>query len=108
MAAPPVTPGVHIQEKTQGLQLVAAQYGDELRPLVQSLWEFTLPTLATAFSDAGTDQLLWHECLQARSPPCGPRSVLNIGSRKCCGAVLCQEKLVTCSASCLRRRCLQL
>ena len=82
MAAPPVTPGVHIQEKTQGLQLVAAQYGDELRPLVQSLWEFTLPTLATAFSDAGTDQLLWHECLQARSPPCGSRPGFNSGIRQ--------------------------
>jgi hypothetical protein len=55
-----------VQEKTQGLQFYSAQHPDELRPLVQSLWEFVLPTLATTFSDAGADQLLWQQCLQAR------------------------------------------
>lgn len=53
-----------MQEKTQGLTFYSAQHPDELRPLVQSIWEFLLPTLSTTFTDAGSDQLLWHECLQ--------------------------------------------
>lgn len=55
-----------LQEKTQGLTFYSAADPGELRPLVQTLWEFVLPTLATTFSDAGADQLLWQQCLQAR------------------------------------------
>jgi hypothetical protein len=54
----------NMQEKTQGLTFYSAAHPDELRPLVQTIWEFLLPTLSTTFTDAGTDQLLWHECLQ--------------------------------------------
>lgn len=53
-----------LQEKTQGLQFYSASHPDELRPLVQSVWEYILPTLAKTFSEAGTDPGLWRECLQ--------------------------------------------
>ena len=56
----------HVQEKTQGLTFYSASHPGELRPLVQSLWEFVLPTLSTTFSEAGSDQLLWQQCLQVR------------------------------------------
>lgn len=53
-----------VQEKTQGLQFYSASHPDELRPLVQSVWEYILPTLAKMFSEAGADPGLWRECLQ--------------------------------------------
>lgn len=53
-----------VQAKTQGLTFYSSQHADELRPLVQTIWEFLLPTLSTTFSEAGSDQLLWQECLQ--------------------------------------------
>lgn len=53
-----------MQEKTQGLQFYSASHPEELRPLVQSVWEYILPTLAKTFSEAGADPGLWRECLQ--------------------------------------------
>jgi hypothetical protein len=53
-----------MQEKTQGLTFYSSQHPDELRPLVHTIWEFLLPTLSTTFSDARSDQQLWHDCLQ--------------------------------------------
>jgi hypothetical protein len=52
------------QAKTQGLTFYTSQHPDELRPLIQTIWEFLLPTLSTTFSDAWSDQQLWHDCLQ--------------------------------------------
>jgi hypothetical protein len=53
-----------MQEKTQGLTFYSASHPDELRPLIQSIWEYVLPTLSKAFSAAGADSIVWRECLQ--------------------------------------------
>lgn len=53
-----------VQEKTQGLTFYSASHPDELRPLMQSVWEYVLPTLSQAFSSAGLDATVWSECIQ--------------------------------------------
>lgn len=56
-----------MQEKTQGLNFYSASHPDELRPLMQSVWEYVLPTLSQAFSSAGVDATVWSECIQGLS-----------------------------------------